>query len=63
MRARMVKKNILIPEEEIERFEVRHPGHGSFTWFVRTCLEKYNELNDVNPDELIGTVVADVTLK
>lgn len=60
---KLVKKTLLIPEEEVKKFEAKHRGHGDFTWFVRESLRRYNELNDTNPDELITLAVNEITLK
>jgi hypothetical protein len=57
-----VRKTILVPREEFERFQARHPGHGDFTWFVREALSRYNKINDTNPEELIGLAVGEISL-
>ena len=59
----MVKKIVLLPEREIERFKAKHRGHGDFTWFVREVLKKYNDLNEVDPDELLRLAAEGVTLR
>lgn len=59
----MVKKIVLLPKTEVERFKARHRGHGDFTWFVREVLKKYNDLNDVDPDELLRLAAEGVTLR
>lgn len=60
MAKRLTKKTILVETEEYERFKRRHPGHGDFTWFIRTAMRFYNELNDVKPDELVRTAVEEL---
>lgn len=59
----MVKKIVLFPEKEVERFKARHRGHGDFTWFMREALKRYNDLNEIDPDELIKLAVEGVTLR
>lgn len=59
----MVKKTLLLPKDEMDRFKARHRGHGDFTWFVREALRAYNDLNDIDPDELIKLAVGEVSLK
>lgn len=56
----MVKKTLLLPRELVEEFDARHPSHGSFTWFVRSALEKYNEINKTDPDELLSLAVGEL---
>lgn len=58
-----VKKTLVIPRELFDPFKKRHPSHGSFVWFVRTALEKYNELNDIDPEELVRLAVGEIDLK
>jgi len=55
-----VKRTILIDGEDYRRFRERHPSHGAFTWFIRTALKKYNELNDTDPEELVQLAVGDL---
>ena len=57
---KLTKKTILVPDVEVERFKRRHPGHGDFTWFVREALRRYNDLNDVEPDELVELAVKEI---
>ena len=58
-----VKKTLLIPKEDYERFKRTHPQHGAFVWFVREALRRYNLIHDVDPEELIGLAVGEITLK
>jgi len=58
-----VKRTLLIPRDEMERFKSRHGGHGDFTWFVREALRRYNDLNDVDPNELISLAMSDIKVK
>jgi hypothetical protein len=58
-----IKRTLLIPKVEMDRFKARHGGHGDFTWFVREALRRYNDLNDVDPNELISLAVSDLSLK
>lgn len=61
--AKKVKKTLLIPKVDFVRFQKRHPQHGAFVWFVREALRNYNELNDIDPDELIRLAVGEIDLK
>lgn len=56
----MKAKYIEIPDDDYEAFVNLHPGHGSFTWFVREALRKYLKLHEVTPNELIELAVADI---
>jgi len=58
-----VKKTILIDKDEFDKFRERHPGHGDFVWFVREALKKYNELNEVDPNELVELAVGEIDLR
>ena len=58
-----VKKTILISKIEYDKFRKRHPGHGDFVWFVREALQKYNEINEVDPKELIELAVGEIDLR
>ncbi len=60
--AELVKKTLLIPKEEADKFRRTHPQHGAFTWFVREALRRYNLINDVDPEELINLAVGEITL-
>ena len=62
MQDEKVKRTLLIDREDYERFQARNPSHGAFTWFVREALHKYNELNDVDPKELIELAVKEITI-
>lgn len=55
-----VKKIINLPVEDVEEFDRKHPQHGSFTWFVREALRRYNEISHPDPLELVNDVVADI---
>lgn len=57
---KLVKKTLLLDEEEFNRFKARNPSHGAFTDFVRRALKRYNDLNDTNPDELISLAVGEL---
>ena len=59
----LVKKTLLIPEDEYLKFRKTHPSHGSFTWFVRTALRRYNLINTTDPNELVDLAVGEITLK
>ena len=63
MDGEVVKRTLLIPKKEMDRFKARHQGHGDFTWFVRESLKRYNDLNDVDPKELIGLAVTGIRVK
>jgi len=54
------KVTLHIPREDYETFRSRHQGHGDFVGFVRKALKRYNELNDVDLDELIDLAVKDM---
>ena len=58
----MVKKTLLIPKEDWAEFKRRHPSHGSFTWFVRTALHRYNELNEVNTEALMDLALSEIKI-
>lgn len=58
----LVKKTLLVPREDFEKFCRTHPQHGSFTWFVRTALRRYNLINDVDPEELVDLAVGELSL-
>lgn len=58
----LVKKTLLVPKTEVDRFKKRHRGHGDFTAFVREALKRYNDLNDTDPDELISLAVGEIRL-
>lgn len=57
-----VKITVMLPREEVEIFERRFPSHGSKTWFFREALTRFNETFDIDPNEIIGDAVADITL-
>ena len=46
-----------VPSEDYDTFRVNHPAYGAWTWFVRECLQRFNELHMETPGELIQTVV------
>ncbi|KKL91273.1 hypothetical protein LCGC14_1896410 [marine sediment metagenome] len=57
-----VKKTLLVPREDYERFRLTHPQHGAFVWFVRTALRRYNLIHNTDPKELIDLAVGEITL-
>ena len=57
-----VKKTLLIPREDYERFRRIHPQHGAFVWFVRTALRRYNLIHNTDPEELVDLAVGEITL-
>lgn len=56
----MVKRTIFVPKADIDRFRKLQPGYGSFTWFVRTALRRFNELHSVAAGDTLGMAVADI---
>ena len=57
-----VKKTLLIPREEYEKFRRTLPMHGAFVWFVREALRCFNELNDIDPKEFVKLAVDEISL-
>ncbi len=49
-----------VPIEDYKTFKTNYPGYGSWTWFVRECLRRINDLHAESPAELIATVVEGV---
>lgn len=58
----MVKKIMLIPREDMQKFESHYDHHGAFTNFVRSALVAFNELHDETREELIKMAVGQVDL-
>ena len=58
-----VKKTILIPRDEYEKFCRTNPSHGAFIWFIRTALRRYNLINEIDPEELVGLAVGEITME
>ena len=56
----MLKKAAHIPKEDYDIFKENYPGYGSWTWFVRECLRRFNDLHKETPKELIRIVVEGV---
>lgn len=56
----LVKRTFLISAAEVDRFKARHRGHGDLTWFIRTALKKYNDLNDIDLEELVELAVKEI---
>lgn len=61
-RSKEVKKTILFPREDVQRFEEIHPGHGAFTWFLRAALRNYNALHEGNANDLVSVAVRDIQI-
>lgn len=58
-----VKKTLLVDKDEWKKFEAKHPQFGAFTWFVDAALRAYNQINEVDPQELIDLAMKEITLK
>ena len=58
-----VKKTLLIPKADFDRFKSLHPQHGALVWFVREAIRSYIELNTSDPKELIRLSVGEINLK
>jgi hypothetical protein len=56
----LTKKIMLLPSEDVKKFDQFHPHHGAFTNFVRACLKRFNALHSVPYQELIDDTVRDV---
>jgi hypothetical protein len=60
--ANQVKKTLLVDAEELNKFHLRNPSHGAFTWFVNAALRRYNEINETSAEELIALSVDELSL-
>lgn len=51
---------VFVATEDYKEFRQIHPGQGAWSWFVRECLRRYNDLHSTNPEELLDLVVESV---
>ncbi len=51
---------VQVPTEDYLEFKRNHPAHGSWSWFVRECVRRFNDLHSTKPDELLSLVVESV---
>lgn len=58
-----VKKIVELPKDEVQRFEERFPQHGAFTWFIREAIRRFNDIYEINSEELIELAVRDIEIK
>lgn len=52
-----VQKVVRIDRDDHDWFEKNYPHYGSWTWFIRTCLEKFRELHEQSSPELLDEAV------
>jgi hypothetical protein len=51
---------VKIPTEDFEIFRKNYPYFGAWTWFVRECVRRFNDLHPNNTDEILDETVSGI---
>lgn len=58
-----LKKTLYFDENDVKAFSEIHPGHGSFTWFLRECLRSYVEQYRNNANEQVARITGSIDMR
>jgi len=59
-RSNMTPRMVKVPTADYKIFKSNYPAHGSWTWFVRESLRRFNDLHLGNTDEILDQAVKGV---
>ena len=57
MLTQMIPRKVTVPKDDYKIFKANYPSHGSWSWFVRECLRRFNDLHMGNTGELLDETV------
>ena len=56
VKKRMQQAIVRVPIEDYEEFKANYPAYGSWSWFVREILVRFNDLHKGDTEELLTEI-------
>ena len=56
----MTSRVVYVPTADYKTFKENYPALGSWSWFVRECLHRFNDLHLDNVDEILNETVSGI---